>query len=63
MSYLGVSADLKQEPGHGEDGHDGEGDVGLLHFELDLVLEVARVVEGGLVEDEEVRGAGEDIVY
>lgn len=60
---LGVAADLGEEPRDGEDGHDGEGDVGLLHLELDLVFEVARVVEGGLVEDEEVGSTGEDVVH
>ena len=59
---LGVSAHLGQEPGNSEDGHDGEGDVGLLHLKLDLMFEVSRVVEGGLVEDKEVGCAGEDVV-
>lgn len=59
---LRVSADLEQEPGYGEDGHDGEGDVGLFHLLLDLVFEVSWVVEGGLVKDEVVRGACENVV-
>jgi hypothetical protein len=60
---LGVPAYFGKEPGYGKDGHDGKGNVGLLHLKLDLVLEVSWVVEGGLVEDEEVRCAREDIVY
>lgn len=59
---LGVAADFEEEPGDGEDGHDGEGNVGLLHLEPNLVLEVLGVVESGLVEDEEVRKACEDEV-
>lgn len=51
---LRVAAHLGKEPGDGQDSHDGEGNVSLLHLKLDLVLEVARVVECGLVEDEEV---------
>ena len=58
-----MSADFGEEPRDGEYGHDGEGNVGLLHLLLDLVLEVARVVEGGLVEDKVVRGGCEDVVY
>lgn len=51
---LGVAADFDEEPGSGQGGHDGEGDVRLAHLEADLVLEVSGVVEGGLVEDEDV---------
>jgi len=35
----------------------------LLHLEGNLVLEVSRVLEGGFVEDEEVREACENVVY
>ena len=37
--YLGVAANLEEEERGGEDGHYGEGDVGLAHLETDLVLE------------------------
>jgi hypothetical protein len=60
---LRVAAYFSQKPGHGQDCHYGEGDVGLLHLELDLILEVSRVVEGRLVEDEEVGQSGEKEVY
>lgn len=60
---LRVAAHFGKEPWHCEDCHDGEGDVGLLHLELYLVLEVSRVLEGCLIEDEEVGCACKDIVY
>ena len=59
---LRVAAHFSQEPGRGEDGHDGESDVRLLHLKSDLVLEVSWVGEGSLVEDEEVRCGREHIV-
>jgi hypothetical protein len=48
---LRVAAHFSEEPGNGEYCHDGESGVGLLHLELDLVLEVSRVLECRLVED------------
>jgi hypothetical protein len=60
---LRVAADFSQEPGRSEDGHDREGDVGLLHLETDLVFEVSGMVEGTLVEDEVVGQRGENVVY
>lgn len=59
---LGVSANFEEEERGGKDGHYGEGNVGLAHLEADLVLEVFRMVEGRLVEDENVRKRSEDIV-
>ena len=58
----GVAADFGNEEGSGEDGHDGEGGVGLFDFERDLVFEVFGVREGGVVEDEEVGEAGAEVV-
>ena len=40
----------------------GKCNIGLLHLELDLVLEVSRVLEGALVEYEDIGGGGENIV-
>lgn len=51
---LGVAADFSQEPGDSKDCHYWKGDIGLLHLEGDLVLEVSRMFEGCLVEDEKV---------
>jgi hypothetical protein len=34
----------------------------LAHFKADLVLDVSWMLEGGLVEDEDVRQCGEDVV-
>jgi hypothetical protein len=48
------AADFCDEEGDGEDGHDWDGFEGLLDFEAHLVLEVFGVLEGGLVEDEDV---------
>jgi hypothetical protein len=60
--YLRIATHLQQEPRGGEDGHDREGDVGLAHLEADLILEVSRVVEGGFVEDEDVREGCDEVV-
>ena len=51
---FGVAPDFGEEEGRREDGHDGHGGHGLFHFQADLVLEVFRVGEGCVVEDEEV---------
>lgn len=53
-----MPAHLGDEPGHGEDGHDGDAGHSLPNLEPDLVLEIFRVVEGGMVEDEEVGEGG-----
>jgi hypothetical protein len=59
---FGVAADFGEEEWGGEDGHDGHGDHGLFHFEADLVLEVFRVGEGCMVEDEKVgRGRADKV--
>lgn len=59
---LGVAADFGQEEGHGQQGHDGHGGHGLVDFEPDLVLEVFRVLEGCVVEDEDVgRGRADEV--
>lgn len=47
-------ADFGDEEGHGEDGHYGDRFEGLLDLQAHLVLEVFGVLEGGLVEDEDV---------
>jgi hypothetical protein len=60
---LRVAAHFSQEPGHGQNCHYWEGDVGLLHLELDLVLEVSRVVECRLVKNEKVGESGEKEVH
>lgn len=49
-----VALDFSDEEGDGEDGHDRDGIEGLLDFHPHLVFEVFRVLEGGLVEDENV---------
>jgi hypothetical protein len=48
------AADFGDEEGNGEDGHDWDGFEGLLDLQTHLVLEVFRVLEGGLVEDKDV---------
>jgi hypothetical protein len=37
-------------------------DIGLAHLQANLVLDVPWMLEGGLVEDEDVRQRGEDVV-
>lgn len=59
---LRVAAHFSQEPRRRKDGHDGKRNVCLLHLELDLVLEVSRMGERCLVEDEEVGRGRKDIV-
>lgn len=60
---LRISHNLGQEEGRGADGHDGESLVSLPDFHADLVLQELGVLEGVLVEDEEVGERGKDIVY
>ena len=57
-----VAPHLAREPGHGEDAHDGQRDDRLSDLLGDLVLEVLGVVEGGVVEDEEVGEGGAEEV-
>jgi len=52
--HFAVAPDFKCEERDGEDGHDRHGEQCLAHFENDLVLEVFRVLECGVVKDEEV---------
>lgn len=59
---FGVPSYFPNEKGNREDCHDGKGNRGLLDLEFDLVLEVFRVGEGGMVEDEDVRQASTDEV-
>lgn len=56
--HLAVSADLGDEERHGAETHDGHGAHSLGNLHGDLVLEVFRVSEGSLVEDEDVGEAG-----
>lgn len=49
-----VAEDFGEEESDGEDGHDRQSDQGLSDFEADLVLEVFRMRESGVVEDEKV---------
>lgn len=51
---LGVAADLGEEEGDREEGDPRHGVDGLADLHLDLVLEEFGVVEGGLVEDEDI---------
>lgn len=53
--HFAVAAHFGDEEGRGEDGHDGEGAHRLSDFERNLVLEVFRVGESRLVENENVR--------
>lgn len=52
---LGIALDLQSEESGGEKRHEWHGCVCLLDLLFDLVLEVLRVVEGGLVKHEHVR--------
>ena len=60
--HLGVAQDFAEEEGYGEDGHDGGRDEGLLDLLRDLVFEVFGVLEGGVVEDEQVGEGGAEKV-
>jgi hypothetical protein len=51
---LGVAADFGEEEGRGEQGHPGHAVYGLRDLHLHLVFEEFRVLEGRLVEDEDV---------
>ena len=53
-----IATDFKKEKGSGTDGHDGHRDHSLSDLEGDLVLEVFRVCDGGVVEDEQVGEGG-----
>jgi hypothetical protein len=59
---LAIAPNLGEEEGCGEYGHGGHGVHGLFDFEADLVYQVFGVGEGGMVEDEEVRGGCADEV-
>lgn len=51
---LAVTANFGEETRGGKDGHQRHGDHSLTYLELDLVLKVFWVGEGGVIEDEEV---------
>ena len=51
---LGVALELQPEAGRRQQGHTGHAATSLLDFHLDLVFEELGVLEGGLVEDEDV---------
>ena len=51
---LAVASNLEAHEGRGAEGHEGHGLVGLDDLEPDLVLDELGMVEGALVEDEEV---------
>ena len=51
---FGVAPDFGEEEGRGEDGDEGHGVPGLRDLHLYLVFEEFGVLEGGLVEDEDV---------
>lgn len=59
---FGVATHLGEKEGYGQNGHDGHGNVRLLHFEPNLVLEIFRVFEGVFVEDEQIGRAGNEKV-
>lgn len=59
---LSVAADFEEEERGSDDGHNWHGLVGLDHLEPDLVLEESGVVEGALVEDEDIGEGGDDEV-
>lgn len=50
-----MSITFQHEPGDGKQGHEWDGRDGEFDFLSHLVLQVARMVEDGSVEDEEVR--------
>lgn len=51
---LPITAYLSCEERVGQDSHEGHGEQRLLHLERNLVLEVFRVLEGVVVEYEEI---------
>lgn len=59
---FGISLDFANKKGDGKDGHDGKRLECLLDLKGNLVLEVFRVGEGSMVEDEEVGEGGTDEV-
>lgn len=52
--HLAVTPYFGEEEWYREDGHDGERPQSLLNLETDLVLQIFRMVERGLVKDEDV---------
>lgn len=58
----GMTSDLSNEDGDGEDGHDGNRSQGLLDLQAHLILEVFGVIERVFVEDEQVGKGGEEEV-
>ena len=57
-----IAKDFGEEDGGGEDGHQWDGGEGLLDLLTDLVLEIFRVCEGCMVENEDVgEGGAEEI--
>ena len=52
---LGISFDFCEEEGHGQDRHQREGLQGLRYLKAHLVLEVLRMRESRVIEDEEIR--------
>lgn len=51
---FGVAAHLAEEKGRREDGHDRQRFQSLADFEPHLILEVFRMRESGMVEDEDI---------
>lgn len=62
VEELAIAANFSDHEWREENRHQGHGFHGLLHFQSDLVAEVLRVLEGLLVEDEEVRQGSENEV-
>ncbi|KAB8349513.1 hypothetical protein FH972_023539 [Carpinus fangiana] len=57
--HLRVAAHLEEKGRQSAEGHQREGGKGLLDLQAHLVLEVLGVLEGGLVEDQEIGGGGD----
>ena len=60
---LGVATDFTEKERGSEDGHYGQGDECLFDFKTNLVLEVFRMGESCMVEDEDVGERGAEKVY
>lgn len=59
---LGVTANFEKENHACRDGNSRHGDEGLSDLLADLILEELGVLEGGFVEDEDIRERGEEEV-
>jgi len=61
--HFGIPADFSEEKGQHTESHSREGTKRLLDFQRNLALEVFRVLECGLIENEVIGEPGRDEIY